>query len=63
MKFSKHPKMVEQIVMKRYKLFINWSPSENRMRVAEILIFGQLFAFQFQFFIFVLLAAYVTFSK
>ena len=31
--------------------------------VTKIFIIGQLFAFHFQFFIFVLRAAYVTFSK
>ena len=55
--------MVEQLVIKRSKLFTNRPPSENRMCVTEIFTFGQLFAFWFQFFIFVLREPYVKFSK
>ena len=39
--------MVEQIVIKRSKLFSNWPPSENRMCVNEIFTFGQLLHFSF----------------
>ena len=55
--------MVEQLVIKRSKLFTNRPPSENRMCVTEIFTFEQLFAFWFQFFIFVLRELYVKFSK
>ena len=56
--------MVEQVFIKRSKLFTKFPPSVNRMcSVTKIFIIGQLFAFHFQFFIFVLRAAYVTFSK